>query len=779
MNSKATHIENHMQICSLCEAMCGLNIETRDGEILSIKGNQDDTFSKGYLCAKAMALKDIHEDQNRLRQPIKRTATGWQEISWPTALQEIAQTLQGIQKKHGRDSIGLYMGNPRYHHHGSLLSSILLKKSLNSRNCYSVASSDQLPHMLAAQQLFGHMAMLPVPDLDRTDFLLCFGANPLVSNGSMMGTPFIKKRLKDLQNRGGKLVTVDPRKTETSALADQHIFIQPGQDTYLLLAMIHFIFNQNLIHQGEGEWQHYTQGLAELAQLVQPFSPSRAAQKTGIEQSTIETLAEQFVTAKRAVAYGRIGICTQKNGSLNAWLIYVLNIITGNLDQPGGLMFPTPAADLALLSAFINEDGRFNEFQSPIHQLPSFDSELPVIEMADRMLSDDANSIRALINIAGNPALSTPDGKKLSAALGQLDYMVAVDFYINDSNRHANIILPPTSPLERSQYNLTCNLTAIRNNARYSSPLFPPAQNAKHDWEILLILSNILNRGYSLRSVILRIISVAFQKVGADAVLDLLLRLGPYGFTFRKNSRPNARTHHFKNKAFSVIPEKFRKPCQLLFQISPFSKRPQQRNVIQETACQPLPLSLNQLKKTPHGIDLGPMTKSLPNRLFTKDKTINLVPEIYKSALIKLDAPSETANDQIQSLEINEFTLIGRRTPRAMNSWLNNFHRFSKGKSANTLLMHPDDARTLKLITGNTVRIEAEQEQKSIFATIEISASIMKGVICLPHGWSKINHQALDSSYNDLTSSQDFDPVSGMSVLNNITVKIYSAEALS
>jgi anaerobic selenocysteine-containing dehydrogenase len=771
----------HLQICNLCEAMCGLNIQTHHGKIVSIKGNLDDPFSKGHMCAKALALKDIHEHKDRLRQPVRRTPQGWEPISWGAAFEEIEKELNTVKKKYGDNSVALYMGNPRIHHHGSLLTSILLRKSLNSRNCFSVASSDHLPHMLAAYHLFGHMALLPVPDIDRTDYLLCFGANPLVSNASVMSAPYIKKRLKAVQDRGGKIITIDPRKTETAEVANRHIFIYPGQDTFLLLAMIHSIFENDWVDQGE--WQSYTSGVERLKEITRAFDIEKAAKKTGIARDIIETLACEFATAKRAAAYGRFGVCTQKHGAINAWLLYVLNIITGNLDQEGGIMFPTPAVDLALLSAIINEDGRFNDFQSQRRHLPSFDAELPVVEMADAMLSSDADSIKAFINISGNPVLSTPDGKKLEAALGQLDFMVAVDGFINETNRLATIILPPTSVLERSQYNMTCNLTAVRNNARYSEPLFSPADGAKHDWQILLQLSDILNRGYSVRSFSLRSISFIFKKLGPDGVLDFMLRLGPYGMTFRKHRLANIfkthkKTNHPLPIAESHSPKRHQNKLQMLFNVSPFSKRMAwlgEKNSENER----LPLTLKNLKSYPNGLDLGAMISTFPGRLFTADKTINLTPDIYLSELMKLSImPGE-----INSLAEGEFYLIGRRTPRSMNSWLNRVERLTKGKPSNTLLMNPENARCLNLSAGDRVRVESAQQH--IVADVELCSSIMKDVISLPHGWSgqlQVEKSGMTegypgTSFNDLTSSDDFDVLSGTSVLNSLVVKVSKGRA--
>ncbi len=761
--------------------MCGLKIQTHHGKVTSIKGNPDDPFSKGHMCAKALALKDIHEHKDRLRQPVRRTPQGWETISWETAFEDIAKELETAKKKYGDNSVALYLGNPRIHHHGSLLTSILLRKSLNSKNCFSVASSDHLPHMLAAYQLFGHMALLPVPDIDRTDYLLCFGANPVVSNGSLMSAPYIKKRLKALQSRGGKIITIDPRKTETAELANRHVFIYPGQDVFLLVALIHFIFENEWLAQGE--WQAYTTGVESFKKIIQTFDIEKVAKQTGVARGMIETLAFEFATAKRAVAYGRFGICTQKHGAINAWLLYVLNIITGNLDQEGGLMFPTPAVDLALLSAIINENGEFDAFQSQQRQLPSFDAEIPVVEMADAMLSNQPDAIKAFINVSGNPVLSTPDGKKLEAALGQLDFMVAVDSFINETSRFANIVLPPTSALERSQYNMTCNLTAVRNNARYSKPLFSPAHGAKHDWQILLQLSDVLNREYSLRSFSLRLLCFIFKIFGPDGVLDFMLKLGPYGITFRKNRLSNIfNTHENPNNPLSSPSANFLGRYQykllMLFKVSPFSKRMIGTGE-KDLKNKRLPLTLKNLKRNPNGLDLGAMISSLPDRLLTADKAVHLAPDIYLSELEKVSKVSEG----IAPLAEGEFYLIGRRTPRSMNSWLNRVDRLTKGKPSNTLLMNPEDAHSLSVSEGNKVRVASDQHH--IIAHVALCSSMMKGVISLPHGWSGqgfveeagVVERCSGTSFNDLTSSHDFDPLSGTSVLNSLVVKVAKEHA--
>ena len=775
---------SHLQICNLCEAMCGLKIEMDNGQVTRIKGNPEDTFSKGYMCAKALALKDIHEDKNRLRQPVRRTPKGWKNISWETAFKEIESELSAARGKFGRNSIALYLGNPRYHHHGSLLTSILLKKSLNSKNCFSVASSDHLPHMLAAYHLFGHMAMLPVPDIDRTEYLLCFGANPLVSNGSVMSAPNIRKRLKQIQHRGGKIITIDPRKTDTGKLADRHIFIKPEQDTFLLLGLIQLIFKNQLVNKGE--WQKYTKGLLELDRITQTYTVDKVAKQTGIEQEVIESIALEFATAKKASAYGRFGICTQNHGAINGWLIVVLNIITGNLDQAGGFMFPTPAADLALLSFLVNEEGRFNKYQSPVNNFPSFDSEIPVIDMADEMLANHSDAIKVFINIAGNPVLSTPDGKKLGHALGQLDFMVAVDSYINESNQFANIVLPPTSPLERSQYNMTCNLTAVRNNARFSTPLFTPASDAKHDWQIFLHLSNILNREKSFRSLILRLISFIFKKAGPDNILDLLLRLGPYGFTFRKGFSTIPDPVGKKEPRASLLTgynflNKFQNKLKLLYKISPFSIRRNEYIKNSGYENKKLSLSLKKLKRNPNGFDLGAMIPVLPDRLFTTNKIINLTPDFYVSGLEKIS----TGSGENLALEMGEFYLIGRRSPRSMNSWLNNVERLTKGKPSNTLLMNPENALTLDLKADDIVRIESNNN--CIFAVVELCPSIMKDVVSLPHGWGNQRQSTKtrtaetnsETSFNDLTSSFGFDPLSGMSRLNGLIVRVTKPDKIS
>jgi anaerobic selenocysteine-containing dehydrogenase len=504
--------EVHYRACNLCEAICGIKIEHDGGKILSITGDKNDPFSRGHICPKALALKDIYEDKNRLRRPVKRVGSDWQEISWDEAFDEIAEKIGAIQARNGRNAVAVFQGNPSVHNFGTLLSSGDLLKALKTQNHFTATSVDQLPHHFAAWAMLGHPLLLPIPDIDRTEYFLILGANPLASNGSLMTAPDVINRLEDIKRRGGKVVLIDPRRTETARVAAEHHFINPSADVYFLLAIVHTLFAENLV-----DLKHlsdFTDGADALREAAENYAPERIEKITGIAASEIRRLAKEFAAAESAVCYGRMGLSTQKFGGLCQWLINSINILTGNFDRAGGAMFTAPAFDILAASKGGNI---FNRWQSRVRGLPEFMGELPVAALAEEILTDGEGQIKALITSCGNPVLSTPNGRQLETALERLDFMVSIDIYINETTRFADIILPPATGLEVSHYDVVFNILAVRNTAKYSAPLFPKADGAKYDWEILQTLAHRLSGKEE-----------PLKLAPPEAKLDLGLKFGAY-----------------------------------------------------------------------------------------------------------------------------------------------------------------------------------------------------------------------------------------------------------
>ena len=486
MNSSST-IRTHYRACNLCEAICGLEITVNENnEILTINGDKKDPFSRGHICPKAVGLKDIYLDKNRLKQPVRRTETGWKVISWNEALDEVASKLKAIQAQHGKNAVGVYQGNPSVHNSGTLLSAPALLRTLATKNRFSATSADQLPHHFVSSLMFGHPLLLPVPDIDRTDFMLIIGGNPLASNGSMMTVPDVANRLKAIQKRGGKFVVIDPRKTETAKIADQHIFIKPATDVYLLLSILNEILQGNHTRIST-DLPIHSEAVLGIKSAIHTYTPEAVSSITGISSETIKNLVNDLILAKSAVVYGRMGVSVQAFGGVCQWLINCINIFTGNMDSEGGAMFPQPAFDL--LGRAKKGENYFNRYQSSVRKLPEFDGELPVSAMAEDIL---AGGIKALFTICGNPVLSTSNGTQLDTALAELEYMVSVDIFINETTRHANIILPPTTGLEVAHYDLAFYNLSVRNMAKYSEPLFEKDNNQRHDWEIFEEIKNRL-----------------------------------------------------------------------------------------------------------------------------------------------------------------------------------------------------------------------------------------------------------------------------------------------
>lgn len=476
--------------CNLCEALCGLEIETQDNQVISIRGDKQDVFSKGHICPKAVALKDLHEDPNRLKYPMERKGDSWVRISWEEAFEKAAKGLYAVQKRLGNDAVGIYQGNPSAHNIGTILYSPQFVRTIKTKNRYSATSVDQLAHHMAGEFMLGHMNLVPIPDINRTSYWLILGGNPLVSNGSLMTAPDVSGKLKAIQKRGGKVVVVDPRRTETANKSDQHLFIKPATDIWLLLAMINLIISKDKMRLDRVEHFIELDKIEEIKSLVQGITPEIASSITGIPTSAIVTLVDEFTAADSAVCYGRLGVSATEHGAISHWAINVINVLTGNFDNPGGAMLTSPAINIAQRK---NKNKRFRRWHSRVRQLPEYGGELPSSTIAEDILTPGDGQIKAFITSCGNPVLSVPNGRKIEEAFASLDFMVSIDIFINETTKHADIILPPATGLETPHYGAPFHNLAVHNTAKYSSPAVEKEESTKYDWEIF----NGLVRAYN------------------------------------------------------------------------------------------------------------------------------------------------------------------------------------------------------------------------------------------------------------------------------------------
>ena len=704
-------MQTHKRTCSLCEATCGIEIRYDDqtGEIGSVKGDKSDPFSRGYICPKATALQDLQNDPDRLRRPLKKTASGWQEISWRQALDEAAAGLQRVQAQHGRDAVASYLGNPNVHNYGNLLFGPLLLRAIGSRNKFSATSVDQLPHHMASLFMFGHQLQIPVPDIDRTAFLIIIGANPLASNGSLMTAPDIKNRLQAIRQRSGRILVIDPRRTETARVADEHWFIRPGQDVLLLLSLL-YVFVHELADRLPDLPDYVDSG--GLESLSSAYDPDRTAARTGIPAAQVRALAGQWLQAGSAVCYGRMGVSVQQHGGLCQWLINVLNIVSGNFDRAGGAMFTTPAVDLPAVTAAQGGRGHYDRYRSRVRGLPEFGGELPVSALAEEILTPGKGQVRALLTVAGNPVISTPNSTQLTEALASLDFMVAVDYYLNETSQHADLILPPCGPLEKDHYDLIFNTLAVRNVAKYSQPLLQRDAGSREDWQILLALAKRLNRGSVRQRLNNWLRLTVMGRMKPAGILNRLLAAGPYG------------------------------------------------------------LDLKTLKASPQGIDLGALQPCMPQRLFHRDKRLQLTPAVFVQELERVAAALQTGAGN------SGYLLIGRRHLRSNNSWLHNSRRLVKGKSRCTLMLHPQDAQQLGVTDGDQLRVRSRVAELTVAA--EVTDELMPGVVSLPHGWGHdqpavrlgVAQQVAGVNSNELTDDQFLDELTGNAALNGVPVEL-------
>jgi anaerobic selenocysteine-containing dehydrogenase len=715
----------HYRTCNLCEAMCGIEVEIDGEEVVSIRGDERDVFSRGHVCPKATALKDLYDDPDRLKQPVRRVDDRWEPMSWDDAFTEVVDRIQKIQEDHGRDAVGVYLGNPNAHNFGTLVFGPPFLRTLGSKNRFSATSCDQLPLMLASYFMYGHQLLFPVPDVDRTDFMMLIGANPLASNGSIMAAPGIKKRLEAISKRGGKVVVIDPRRCETARVADEHVFIQPGTDALFLLGLLHEVCAAGI---ELGRISDSVKNADRILEVAKAYPPEQSEAITGVPAATVKRLARELRAAPKGVLYGRVGACTQEFGGLCMWLINVLNAVTSNLDEPGGSMFASPAIDvLGTVGGFGAGRGSYGRWKSRVRGFPEFGGELPASVMAEEMLTEGEGRIRAMITIAGNPVLSTPNGDQVDRGYASLDFAVSIDFYINETSRHADIILPPVSPIQRSHYDLALYLTAVRNVAKYSPPPFALKDGELDDWQILTELSARLTARRHGKLSRQYLAARVTQKAGPERVLDLGLRLGAYGKRF-----------------------------------NPLGTG----------------LSLGKLKKNPHGIDLGPMQSTLPDVLPEKHGPVDLAPDIFIEDLDRLRArlltPGSVPTD-------GQLLLIGRRQLRSNNSWMHNSQRLMKGKSRCTVMINPDDAERLGVKSGDQVTLSSRVGQ--VTAPAEVTGDMMAGVVSLPHGFGHgrdgvqlnvaTSHPGV--SVNDLTDDQLIDVLSGNAAFSGVPVTLKAA----
>jgi len=697
--------------CMLCEAACGLSVELDGERVVSIRGDREDPFSAGHICPKAAAISDIATDPDRVRTPLRRVGDRFEPISWDEALEEAGTRLAAVQARHGRGALGLYLGNPTVHSYSAMFGASLLSRALGSRARFSATSVDQLPQMLASLEMLGHSLLLPIPDVDRTSYFLVIGGNPIASNGSLMTAPGIGARLDALRARGGKLVVVDPRRTETASRADLHLPIRPGGDAALLLGVLHVIFAEGLAHPGRLE--AFTDGMARLREIAARYSPERVAGRAGLGAEAIRALARDFAGASAAVCYARVGACTQEYGGLVAWLVSALNVVTGNLDRPGGAMFTNPAADLVGMLAKTGDLGGFGRYRSRVRGLPEFSGELPAAAFAEELDTPGNGQVRALITFAGNPVLSTPNGKRLERALAGLEYMVSIDLYRNETTRHANLILPTSFGFEREHFDLAFNALAVRDVAKLAPALVAPPSGVRSDFDVLIGLARALRRHGGGRPGLTTSLTLeGARALGPRRILDAMLRFGP--------------------------------------------RR----------------LSLATLERAPHGLDFGPLEPRLPERLFTRNRRLQLAPELFVRDLERLERSLDGAPER------GELELIGRRLLRSNNSWMHNTHRLVKGRPACTLLVHPDDAALRGLTQGDVVLVRSRVGEVRV--PVEITDAIAPGVVCLPHGYGHdregvaltVARAHAGASLNDLTDELRVDALSGNAAFSGTPVTV-------
>ncbi|MFF1599109.1 molybdopterin oxidoreductase family protein [Streptomyces mirabilis] len=734
-----------LRVCPLCEATCGLTLTIEGTRVTGARGDRDDVFSKGFICPKGASFGAADGDPDRLRTPLVRTDGELREATWQEAFDAIAAGLGPIVEQYGPHALGIVLGNPNVHTMAGALYPPVLLTALRTHNVFTASTLDQMPKHVSSGLLYGDANAIPVPDLDHTDHLLLIGANPLESNGSLCTAPDFPGKLKALRARGGTLTVIDPRTTRTAKLADRHVTVRPGTDALLLAAMTHVLFEEKLVDLRD--LAPHVQDVEELATAVRDFTPEAASEACDVDADTIRALARELAAAPTAAVYGRIGSCTVPHGTLASWLVDVLNTLTGNLDRPGGALFPQAATDKTPRPAGPGRGFALGRWHSRVSRHPEAKGELPLAALAEEIdtATPEGSPVRALIAIAANPVLSAPDGNRLDKALDSLDFMISVDPYLNETARHADVVLPPPPPSQSAHHDFAFNTLAVRNQVRYNRPAVPLEPGRMAETEILarLVLAATGMHGTDPSAVDAMVIDSTLGKAvqdphgpvherdpkelaarltgenGPERRLDMMLRLGPYGEGF--GARPDG-------------------------------------------------LSLEKLLAHPHGIDLGPLRPRLPQPLKTRSGKIELLPAPIADDLPRLRAALRERPAAI--------VLVGRRHLRSNNSWMHNVPALTGGTNRCTLHIHPEDAARLGLADGAAVRVKGAGGE--VVAPAEVTDAVRRGVVSLPHGWghdrpgTRMSHAALDPgvNVNQLLDGSLLDPLSGTAVLNGVPVEL-------
>lgn len=711
--------------CSLCEAGCGLVMEVEDNRILSVRPDEDDPHSQGYVCPKGMAIAAIHDDPDRIRTPLRKQADGtYAEIAWEDAFNLIEERLGAIRREHGADAIAVYYGNPLGHSYSGIMSIDPLVKAIGTRNRTGASSQDTAPRFAASHYLYGNTVVIPVPDLDNTDWFLCIGANPAVSQGSAMVAPNVKARIKAIRERGGKVITVDPRFTETSKLADEHISILPGGDAAFLMAMLHVLIEERLVDQDAIE--ALADGWSVVEERALAFGPERVEAMTGIDAETIRRLAREFAHASLGVVYTRIGVCNNRFGTLATWANDVVNLAAGRLGKRGGSMFADPIMDTAKIVDMGGMNGHAR-WHTRVRGLPETQCDMPASMLAEEIETPGQGRIRALITIAGNPVLSTPNGRRLDAAMESLEFMVSLDLYINETTRHADLILPSCWHLADDHADALPAAFNLRSSVRWSPPVIRRGENEKADWEIMLEIAKRMGGGPTGIRLVDRALSMAERlgwRYNPETALDLVLRIGPHGDRF--------------------LPWKDG-------------------------------VTLAKVKANEYGIDLGPAREGVAHRITHKNKRVHLeAAPIMKS----LDTLSSQLDDAVAD---DRLLMIGRRELRSNNSWMHNVPALVSGQDRCVLYVNPIDAQRVGLRDSEPALLESRVFSGEV--PVRVTDEVMPGVVSLPHGWGHGASKEWQSvagahagvSANDWSDDQEVEGVVGQSILNGVPIKLSRA----
>lgn len=685
--NKPLPVETKPTFCRICEPACGLKVTTQGNRVLKIEADEDNVVTRGFVCSKGIRFKDVHESPDRLRHPIKRVGDRWERISWEQAFQEIGEKVKGIRSRHGGESFAMYMGNPAGFSGTHPVFCQAFLAGLGSKHFYTPGSQDCNNKFAASQRMYGSPFVQPIPDFDNVDCFIIVGSNPAISHMSFINAARPVERLKALEEKGGKVYFVNPRRTESARRVGEQVFIRPGTDIWFLLAFLNELIASGGVQPSVVD--KYMKGFDAVEQLVQPWTPERAERVTGIPAATLRAMVSRYSNAKGGALYCSTGVNQAQHSTLAYWILNVINCVSGNLDRRGGMLVSRGLVDLPKIAKKFGYGDRTD--RSRIGNFASVLDSFPAGILPDEIFTPGRGQVKALFVSAGNPVLSCANGTRMEKAIKQLELVVCIDLFRNETGNLADYVLPGLTWLERPDIPVGAAGLQTVPYIQWTDAMVQPDGEQQDEWWIYTELAR----------------ACGVRLFGDKSFGGML-----------------AHYYFMANRYVQKLP--------LLGNLLAFDPAHMQSAMLLGS----LRVKPAQMRSNPGAILLKPNLPKdfLGSRVLTEDGKVDLAPAEYIEGAKMLESDFEREIAQRDQLR-----LISKRERFGHNSWMHNVQEFVFRNNTNFVYMHPDDAERCGLKDRELA--EVRSATGNVTLPVKLTDDMMPRAIALPHGWG---HQRAD-----------------------------------